>query len=74
MTRDGRGRADASAGGLPGGRGDPQAGRAGYRGQFAGMFMCEFVATYGQDDRDYSLEALADLTRHSAPSSPCGIS
>ncbi len=35
-----------------------------YRGQFAGMFMCEFVATYGQDDRDYALAALADLTRH----------
>jgi len=35
-----------------------------YRGQFAGMFMCEFVATYGLEDRDYSLDALADLTRH----------
>jgi len=35
-----------------------------YRGQFAGMFMCEFVATYGQDDRDFALEALAELTRH----------
>jgi len=34
-----------------------------YRGQFAGMFMCEFVATYGQDDRDYALSALAELTR-----------
>jgi len=34
-----------------------------YRGQFAGMFMCEYVATYGQDDRDYALSALAELTR-----------
>ncbi len=37
-----------------------------YRGQFAGMFMSEFVATYGLDDRAYSLEALAHLTRFSS--------
>ena len=30
-----------------------------YEGQFAGMFMSEFVATYGLDDRDHALSALA---------------
>lgn len=37
-----------------------------YEGQFVGMFMPEFVATYGRDDRAYSLRALAFFTRYSS--------
>jgi len=37
-----------------------------YKGQFVGMFMPEFVATYGLEDRDYALNALEYFTRYSS--------